>query len=128
MKKFCCAAAIAVVLSGCVSAPSKSLDSGSTLQGEHVVISQYAKPDFAAMTPGKAAFGVFGAVSMISAGNELVTLLGGAWTRSRNLVYKPRCFCKGSYSFSGSCESEEQENTFGQRKGRNRRRVLSSVR
>jgi hypothetical protein len=72
MKKFFCAAAIAVVLSGCVSATSKSLASGSTLQGQHVVTSQYAKPDFAAMTPGKAAFGVFGAMSMISAGNDLV--------------------------------------------------------
>ena len=72
MKKFCCAAAIAIVLSGCVSAPSKSLDSGSTLQGKHVVVSQYAKPDFAAMTAGKAAFGLFGAMAMITAGNELV--------------------------------------------------------
>ncbi|WP_267226253.1 hypothetical protein [Dyella silvae] len=72
MKKFCCAAAIAVVLSGCVSAPTKSLDSGSALQGKHVVVTQYAKPDFSAMTPGKAAFGMFGAMAMVSAGNELV--------------------------------------------------------
>jgi hypothetical protein len=73
MKTFCCAAAIAVVLSGCVSAPTKSLDPGSTWQGKHVVVSHYAKPDFSAMTAGKAAFGLFGAVAMINAGNELVT-------------------------------------------------------
>jgi hypothetical protein len=72
MKKFCCAVAIATVLSGCVSAPTKSLDSSSNLQGKHVVVTQYAKPDFSAMTPGKAAFGVFGAMAMISAGNDLV--------------------------------------------------------
>ncbi|MHA6206266.1 hypothetical protein ACXU4B_17700 [Dyella soli] len=72
MKKFCCVAALAVVVSGCVSAPTKSLDSGSTFQGKHVVVTQYAKPDFSAMTPGKAAFGLFGAMAMISAGNELV--------------------------------------------------------
>jgi len=72
MKTFCCAAAMAVVLSGCVSAPTKSLDSGSTLQGKHVVVSHYAKPDFSAFTPGKAAFGMFGAIAMINAGNELV--------------------------------------------------------
>lgn len=72
MKKFCCAAVTAVVLSGCVSAPTKSLDPGSSLQGKHVAVSQYAKPDFTAMTAGKAAFGMFGAIAMISAGNELV--------------------------------------------------------
>jgi len=72
MKKLCCAAAIAVLLCGCVSAPTKSLDSGATLEGKHVVVSQYAKPDFTAMTAGKAAFGLFGAMAMISAGNDLV--------------------------------------------------------
>ncbi|WP_156171438.1 hypothetical protein [Dyella japonica] len=72
MKKFCCAVAMAAVLSGCVSAPTKSMDSSSALQGKHVVVTQYAKPDFSAMTPGKAAFGLFGAMAMISAGNELV--------------------------------------------------------
>jgi hypothetical protein len=72
MKTFCCAAAMTVVLSGCVSAPTKSLDSGSTLQGKHVVVSHYEKPDFSAMTPGKAVFGLIGAAAMISAGNTLV--------------------------------------------------------
>jgi hypothetical protein len=72
MKTFCCAAALAVVLSGCVSAPTKSLEQGSTLQGKHVVVSHYAKPDFAAMTAGKAAFGLIGGLAMVSAGNDLV--------------------------------------------------------
>jgi hypothetical protein len=49
MKTFCCAAALAVVLSGCVSAPTKSLEQASTLQGKHVVVSHYAKPDFSAI-------------------------------------------------------------------------------
>lgn len=72
MKKIVCAMALTIVLSGCVSAPTKPMDSSSNLQGKHVVISQYATPDFTAMTPGKAAFGMFGAMAMIHAGNELV--------------------------------------------------------
>ena len=72
MKKLCCATAMAVVLSGCAGAPTKPLASGSTLQGKHIAVTQYAKPDFGAMTAGKAAFGVFGAMAMIGAGNDLV--------------------------------------------------------
>lgn len=72
MKRFCCVAAAAVVLGGCVSAPTKSLAPGSSLQGKHVAVSHYTKPDFTAGTAGKAAFGLFGAAAMISAGNDLV--------------------------------------------------------
>ncbi|HXP01171.1 MAG TPA: hypothetical protein VN813_11745 [Luteibacter sp.] len=72
MKKLCCAAAIAVVLSGCTPLPTKSLAPESTLQGKHVVLSHYAKPDFAAMTTGKALFGMIGGFAMVSAGNQMV--------------------------------------------------------
>lgn len=72
MKKIGYLVTVAVVLSGCVSAPTKPMDSSAGLQGKSVVLTQYAKPDFSAMTPGKAAFGLFGALAMIHAGNELV--------------------------------------------------------
>lgn len=72
MKKLICAAALAVVLSGCVSAPIKTVDSANALQGKTIVLSEYAKPDFLAQTPGKAMFGLIGVAGMIHAGNELV--------------------------------------------------------
>jgi PBP1b-binding outer membrane lipoprotein LpoB len=72
MKKIGYLAALAVVLTGCVSAPIKPMDSSAGLQGKSVILTQYAKPDFAAMTPGKAVIGIFGAFAMIHAGNELV--------------------------------------------------------
>lgn len=72
MKKSVIAAATAAVLGGCVSAPSKPVESKTAMQGKQVVLAHYAMPDFAAMTPGKAAFGLFGAAAMIHAGNAIV--------------------------------------------------------
>lgn len=72
MKKLICAAALAVVLSGCVSAPIKTVGSSNELQGKTIILSEYAKPDFTAMTAGKAMFGMFGAAAMVKAGNDLV--------------------------------------------------------
>jgi hypothetical protein len=43
-----------------------------TLQGLQVGQTRYAKPQFEAMTAGKAMFGVVGAVAMLNAGNKLV--------------------------------------------------------
>ena len=57
MKKITVTAVIAAALAGCVSAPTKPLESSANLQGKRVVLSEYAKPDFSAMTPGKAMFG-----------------------------------------------------------------------
>lgn len=61
-----------VILCGCAGAPTKPLPSGSSLQGKHIALSQYAKPDFVAMTAGKALGGIFGFMAMASAGNALV--------------------------------------------------------
>ena len=72
MKAIILTTALAGCLAGCVSAPTKPIASSANLQGKRVVLSEYAKPDFAAMTPGKAVFGMFGAVAMIHAGNEIV--------------------------------------------------------
>jgi hypothetical protein len=44
-----------------------------TLPGRSVTQVRFAKPDFVATTPGKAMFGVLGAVAMIAAGNDIVT-------------------------------------------------------
>jgi hypothetical protein len=67
-------AAVLMALTGCVSAPTKTMSQESTAQlsGKTVTSSQYVKPDFTAMTAGKAMFGMIGAVAMISAGNEIV--------------------------------------------------------
>lgn len=72
MKKLLLASALAVALSGCVSAPIKTVDSASELQGKTIAVTHYAMPDFSAMTAGKAMFGMFGAGAMIKAGNDLV--------------------------------------------------------
>jgi hypothetical protein len=72
MKKIAATAVIAAALSGCVSAPTKPLPSSTNLQARTVVLSAYAKPDFVAMTPGKAMFGPIGVAGMVHAGNQLV--------------------------------------------------------
>jgi hypothetical protein len=43
------------------------------LKGKTLAVSHRAKPDFGAMTAGKAMFGLFGAAAMISAGNKIVS-------------------------------------------------------
>lgn len=67
-------AAIAL-LTGCVTVSHKPMtkETSSQLQSKKVVATTYAKPDFAAMTPGKAAFGLIGAAAMIAEGNSIVT-------------------------------------------------------
>jgi hypothetical protein len=72
MKKIALTAVVAAALAGCVSAPTKPIASNASLQGKRLVLSEYAKPDFSAMTAGKAEFGLFGALAMIHDGNELV--------------------------------------------------------
>jgi hypothetical protein len=72
MKKLLLASALALALGGCVSAPIKTLDSASELQGKIIVVTNYATPGFAAMTAGKAMFGMLGGAAMVMAGNDLV--------------------------------------------------------
>lgn len=64
-----------IVLAGCVSAPTKVLTAQSTsqLSGRSVTSTRYGKPDFVAMTAGKAMFAVIGAAAMVVAGNKIVS-------------------------------------------------------
>lgn len=63
-----------VVLSGCVSTKNIPIDhsKASLTKPEKILTSKRAKPDFSAMTAGKAAFGLLGAAAMISAGNDII--------------------------------------------------------
>ena len=65
---------VATTISGCASFTDKSIDAQSTsnLKGQTVTYTARKKPDFAAMTAGKAAFALLGAFAMISEGNSIV--------------------------------------------------------
>lgn len=64
----------ALALSGCVSTKNVKADMAQLRSAAPatVVVSARKRPDFAAMTAGKAAFGMVGAFAMISAGNTIV--------------------------------------------------------
>ena len=68
------AIAAIVLITGCVTVNHKPMtkETSAQLQSKKVVATTYAKPDFAAMTPGKAAFGLIGAAAMIAEGNAIV--------------------------------------------------------
>jgi len=68
------ALAVTMVLGGCVSTRTTTLsgEANHSLQGKSLVVTTRAKPDFSAMTPGKAMFGLIGAAAMISSGNSIV--------------------------------------------------------
>lgn len=72
MKKLVCVAALAATLSACVSAPIKTVSSSNELRDKTIILTEYAKPNFAAMTAGKAMFGLLGGAAMIKTGNDLV--------------------------------------------------------
>jgi len=63
-----------LLLSGCVSTKNVQMDRESIKMSKpgSIMTTQREKPDFAAMTAGKAAFALFGAMAMISAGNEII--------------------------------------------------------
>ena len=65
---------ISLIMSGCVSTQNVAIDQDSSGKFQNKSISTTSRdlPDFAAMTAGKAMFGVIGATAMISAGNEIV--------------------------------------------------------
>lgn len=67
--------ASALFITGCVSTKTIPIDMTKVRSSapESVAISKREKPDFAAMTAGKAMFGAFGAMAMISAGNDLIS-------------------------------------------------------
>lgn len=66
------------LLTGCVSTKIIPLESGAIAarKGGTIMASARHKPDFGAMTAGKAMFGMIGAAAMISAGNEIVRANG----------------------------------------------------
>jgi len=78
MKKIASLALLATLASvaGTAAAKEKPLPldeaTAASLAGKSVAIVRHPRPDFSAMTAGKAAFGLLGAAAMISAGNDLV--------------------------------------------------------
>lgn len=75
MKKVLLIVAAGVIATGCttVSKVPMAAATGTAMKEQTVAQTARAKPDFAAVTAGKAMFGMLGAVAMISAGNEIVT-------------------------------------------------------
>lgn len=74
MKNAIVALAAVLALSGCVSTKNVKADMAA-LQGasyRSVAVASREKPDFGAMTAGKATFGLIGGVAMIAAGNRIV--------------------------------------------------------
>ncbi|MFZ6801821.1 hypothetical protein [Undibacterium sp. Di24W] len=63
-----------MILSGCTTIRKQALDANNAaaLKDQTIAITTYPKPDFAAMTPVKAALGMIGAFAAISDGNQLI--------------------------------------------------------
>lgn len=74
MKKIISSALILTSITGCVSLANKPIEQTGLLDlnGKTIIITQRNKADFSAMTAGKAAFALIGALAMISAGNKIV--------------------------------------------------------
>lgn len=74
MKKNILCLTILLWLSGCVSTKTIPFDESTALESKPTTISKTTrnKPDFSAMTAGKAMFGLIGGAAMISAGNDIV--------------------------------------------------------
>ncbi|MFC4526198.1 hypothetical protein ISN76_19775 [Dyella halodurans] len=68
-------AAVAMLLSGCVTVDNKPVTDSAAkgLESKTLTSTAYVTPDFSAMTAGKASFGLFGAMAMIQAGNDIVS-------------------------------------------------------
>lgn len=74
MQKSVFATFLVLAVSGCANFNMQPVDSKSvaSLKNQSITHTTREKPDFAAMTPGKAAFGLFGAAAMISEGNKII--------------------------------------------------------
>jgi len=66
--------AVATAMTACVSVNKQAMNAKATteLKGQSITYTNRKKPDFAAMTAGKATFALIGAVVAISDGNQLV--------------------------------------------------------
>lgn len=62
------------LISGCASFNTQVIDAQTvtSLKNQTVTYTTRKKPDFAAMTAGKATFAMLGAIAMISAGNSII--------------------------------------------------------
>lgn len=74
MKKWIVPIAAAMLLSGCVSTATKTIDAQamSAVRNQTIVRTARDMPDFGEMTPAKAPFGLLGAAAAISEGNKAV--------------------------------------------------------
>lgn len=74
MRKLVLITFVALVLSACVSTKNVPLNTSEirTVEFNQITLSHRERPDFAALTAGKALFGAIGAVAMINAGNKIV--------------------------------------------------------
>ncbi|KXI28290.1 YajG family lipoprotein [Paraglaciecola hydrolytica] len=74
MKKVVLLVGLFAMLSGCVSTKNIQISAADIkqLNPNNVAMTTRDKPDFAAMTAGKAMFAMLGAAAMIAAGNDLV--------------------------------------------------------
>lgn len=74
MRKLFLGVVLATIISGCATVQKVPLtaNTSAALKDQSIVPVSRGKPDFSAMTPGKAAFAMIGAIAMTSAGNEIV--------------------------------------------------------
>ncbi len=74
MNKIVVMAIASIVLSGCVSTKNLQISQQDLKQinPNHVALTSREKPNFSAITAGKAMFALLGAAAMISAGNDIV--------------------------------------------------------
>jgi hypothetical protein len=74
MNKLLLLAAAGLTLTGCATYEKRpvSQDAAKELRGQSVATTTRKLPDFTAMTPTKAAFGLLGAAAMVSDGNNIV--------------------------------------------------------
>ena len=74
MNKLLLLAAAGLTLSGCATYEKRpvSQDAAKELRGQSVAVTTRKVPDFSAMTPTKAAFGLLGAAAMVSDGNNII--------------------------------------------------------
>ncbi len=65
---------VSIFMSACVSTKNIRIDTDSSalMAGKTMAVSTSDRPDFAAMTAGKASFGMIGSFAMISAGNKII--------------------------------------------------------
>ncbi|WP_448556127.1 hypothetical protein [Thalassotalea montiporae] len=74
MKKMIMLISVVTILSGCVSTKNVRISQQDLkqLNPNNLALTKREKPDFAAMTAGKAMFALVGAAAMIAAGNDIV--------------------------------------------------------